>query len=66
MGIITACQVILRHWKETRAPELKERVNTMVEITSYECMLHRTSGNQEEAGLHGDSSGLTLKEDRSK
>jgi len=43
---VTVCQVILRHWKTTKALELKW-VNAMVEVAAYECMLGRINGNQE-------------------
>lgn len=30
VGLIIICQVILRHWKATKAPEMKEWINAIV------------------------------------
>lgn len=40
-GLITACRIILRHWKTPVVPRVQEWANAMTEIVSYECMLRR-------------------------
>ena len=43
-GLITASRIILKHWKSTMLPELKEWLNLMTETASYENMLAGMSG----------------------
>lgn len=46
VGTITACRIILRHWKTSDVPQVKEWANAMVETASYESMLSRLSDTQ--------------------
>lgn len=46
-GCITAARMILRNWKCPKSPDLKEWIDGMIEIASYECMLGRLQGEKE-------------------
>lgn len=48
VGLITASRVILRHWKTAVSPNLWERLGAMVETASYEAMLYRLKGKEED------------------
>ncbi len=41
IGCITAARMILRNWKCPKTPDLKDWIDGMIEIASYECMLGR-------------------------
>ncbi len=41
IGCITAARMILRNWKCPKTPDLKDWIDGMIEISSYECMLGR-------------------------
>ncbi|KAF7657710.1 hypothetical protein LDENG_00023230 [Lucifuga dentata] len=47
VGVVTASRIILRHWKTTRAPHMKEWVAAMVETASCESMLNRLKGEMD-------------------
>ncbi len=44
VGIITAARILLHNWKLLRTPDIKERNEEMMKITSYEYGLERVSG----------------------
>ncbi len=41
IGCITATRMILRNWKCPKTPDLKDWIDGMIKIASYECMLGR-------------------------
>ncbi len=41
IGCIRAARMILRNWKCPKTPDLKDWIDGMIEISSYECMLGR-------------------------
>ncbi len=45
IGCITAARMILRNWKCPKTPDLKDWIDGMIEIASYECMLGRFFGS---------------------
>ncbi len=53
IGCITAARMILRNWKCPKTPDLKDWIDGMIEITSYECMLGRlqNEGNMKKHGI---------------
>ena len=48
VGTTTACRIILRHWKTSDTPQVKEWAGAMTETASYECMLNRLSDDGRE------------------
>lgn len=46
VGLVTACRIILRHWKTTKRPELNEWIKSMTTTASYETMLYNIEGNK--------------------
>lgn len=48
VGLITASRVTLRHWKTTVSPNLREWLAAMAETASYEAMLCRLKGKEED------------------
>lgn len=48
VGLITASRVILRHWKTAVSPNMREWLGAMVETASYEAMLSRLKGKEED------------------
>lgn len=48
VGVITASRVNLRHWKATVSPNLRDWMDAMVEMASYESMHCRLKGNVED------------------
>lgn len=48
VALITASRVTLRHWKTAMSPNLREWLAAMVETTSYETLLCRLKGKEEE------------------
>ena len=44
-GITTAARTILKLWKVSKPPEMKEWVNIMIKTVSYKLMLNRMSNS---------------------
>ena len=42
-GLVSAARIILRHWKSSEIPDLKEWVDLLIETASYERILTRIS-----------------------
>lgn len=49
VGVSVAARVILKHWKTSKAPQVKEWVNMMIRMASYECMLYKLNNKDSTA-----------------
>lgn len=56
--LTTASRVLLRKWKTNVTPNLREWLEAMVETLSYEIMLHKLKGKEEE-WPHGNFKSFT-------
>lgn len=50
LGLTTVFGVLLRKWKTNVAANLRERLDTTAGSASYEALLHKLKGKEEEEG----------------